>query len=90
MSLYEIVFSPTGGTAKVVGVLSAGLGEDPVRIDVTEGAGEVELGADDVVVIAVPSFGGHVPSTATERIAAVARAALKAACAQRRQPELFI
>lgn len=72
MSLYEIVFSPTGGTAKVAGILSAGLGEDPVRVDVTEEAGEVALGADDVAVIAVPSFGGRVPATATERIAAVA------------------
>lgn len=90
MSLYEIVFSPTDGAAKVVGLLSAGLGKDPVRIDVTEGSGEIALGADDVAVIAVPSFGGRVPATATERIAAVARAALKAACAQRQHPELFI
>lgn len=83
MSLYEIVFSPTGGTAKVAGILSAGIGEDSVRIDVTERPSDAELGPDDVAVIAVPSFGGRVPRTAAERVASLhgggARAVL--ACA---------
>lgn len=71
MSLYEIVFSPTGGTSRAAGILAAGLGTDPVRIDLTEHPSHAELGPDDVAVIAVPSFGGRVPRTATERIASL-------------------
>lgn len=71
MSFYEIVFSPTGGTSKVAGILAAELGADPVRIDLTEHPSDAELGPDDVAVIAVPSFGGRVPRTASERIASL-------------------
>lgn len=71
MSFYEIVFSPTGGTSKVAGILAAELGADPARIDLTEHPSDTELGPDDVAVIAVPSFGGRVPRTASERIASL-------------------
>lgn len=71
MSLYEIVFSPTGGTSRVARVIAAALGADPVRIDLTERPSDARLGPDDVAVVAVPSFGGRVPRVASERVASL-------------------
>lgn len=42
MSFYEIVFSPTGGTSKVAGILAAELGADPARIDLTVGLARLD------------------------------------------------
>ena len=71
MKIYEICFSPTGGTEKVAGFIAAKLGSDIVNIDLTDRKADfkgIVLNGDDVAVIAVPSYGGRVPAPAVERI----------------------
>lgn len=79
MSMVEIVFSPTGGTEKVADKLTARLAEccdiaDRQVVDLVNPAFNahlVEISSDDVVAIAVPSFGGRMPSTAAERLSQI-------------------
>ena len=73
MRCTQIIFSPTGGTQKVVDRLTAAWGEQR-RIDLcdrdTDFAAQALTG-EDVAVIAVPSFGGRVPALAAERLSAI-------------------
>jgi len=71
MKLYQIDFSPTGGTARVADVISKALEMPVSKIDLSEAATDfsaVSLEKEDLAVIAVPSYGGRVPATATQRI----------------------
>lgn len=63
MSTYAIYFSPTGGTRKVVELLTSEL-DSCTEIDLI-GKGvdkDQAFGKDDVCVIGVPSYGGRVPA----------------------------
>lgn len=74
MKLYDIVFSPTGGTQKVAALLTAALGGEVTRIDLADSKQNfhaVQLTKEDVAVISVPSYGGRVPAVAVERLAAL-------------------
>ncbi len=74
MKYSNLVFSPTGGTAKVVDALVSGWGEAVQTVDLTDIGTEfqkITFGPDDTVVMAVPSYGGRVPGLAAERIAAI-------------------
>ena len=71
MKLYNIVFSPTGGTKKVAAYLTGGLGGDAIPVDLTDSKRDfstVQLTQDDVAVISVPSYGGRAPAVAVERL----------------------
>ena len=71
MKCIQIVFSPTGGTGRVAAIVSKGLAGDMERIDLTDSKADfsrASFDAEDVVVIAVPSFGGRVPSVAVHRL----------------------
>lgn len=70
MKLYEIVFSPTGGTEKVSQVLAGALSDDVTAVNLLDSSSveKCSLTEKDVAVISVPSFGGRVPSAAAERI----------------------
>ncbi|MCD8322294.1 MAG: 4Fe-4S binding protein [Oscillospiraceae bacterium] len=71
MKLYEITFSPTGGTKKAADILSYGLAEQILEIDLcdrTQDLSAVVLDEDDIALIAVPSYGGRVPQTALDRL----------------------
>lgn len=71
MKLYEISFSPTGGTKKVADCLAEALSEDIHPIDLTEMREDfraLSLKETDTAVIAVPSYGGRVPAPAVERL----------------------
>lgn len=83
MKLYNIVFSPTGGTKKVADYLTGALEGDITTVDLTDSKPDlnaVSLTKEDVAVISVPSYGGRVPAVAVERLGMVhgnrARAAL--------------
>ncbi|MGI6216893.1 MAG: EFR1 family ferrodoxin [Coriobacteriales bacterium] len=70
MSCYKIVFSPTGGTKKVVDILGEVLGSDK-EIDLcdrTADFSEFAFSPDDVCLVGVPAFGGRVPAVAVERL----------------------
>ena len=71
MKLYEIYFSPTGGTKKVTEIIGSAWTCEKERIDLMnprlEPAG-YSFTASDICIVAVPSFGGRVPETALERL----------------------
>lgn len=71
MKTYEICFSPTGGTQKVAGILSEAISAGTVHIDLTDrrvDTGSIVLTADEVALVAVPSYSGRVPAVAAERL----------------------
>lgn len=71
MKLYNIVFSPTGGTQKAATVLTDALEGEETRVDLTDSKQDfrtVQLTREDVAVISVPSYGGRVPAVAVERL----------------------
>lgn len=71
MNVIEIVFSPTGGTAKVADIIGKRWSESPVKIDLSDAKADLsqcEIAEQDMVVIAMPSFGGRVPAVAIERL----------------------
>lgn len=71
MSLYEILFSPTGGTQRVSGILCSALGEVRTKIDLTDrrfDPASLRLSPEDICVVSVPSFAGRVPVPAAERL----------------------
>ena len=74
MKLYDIVFSPTGGTKKVADDLIGALEGDVTTVDLTDSKQDfraVLLTKEDVAVISVPSYGGRVPAVAAERLGMV-------------------
>ncbi len=67
----KIVFSPTGGTQKVVDIISQVWKVPQTTIDISDP--EIELNecvftGHDLCIVAVPSFGGRVPEIAVERL----------------------
>lgn len=81
MSLYEIIFSPAGGTKKVSGVVSRAMGPEARQIDLTDRTVDFSafrFARDDVCIVAVPSYGGRVPGPAVERLKAMSGGGAKA------------
>lgn len=71
MSLYKIVFSPTGGTKKTADLITSDFGEEIKSIDLMDRNGDYSsyrFKEGDICFVAVPSFGGRVPFTAADRI----------------------
>ena len=77
MKLYEIVFSPTGGTKKVSDILCGPwqeAGYEKETIDLTDRKQDFSryrMEEEDVCLVSVPSFGGRVPDIAAKRIAQI-------------------
>ena len=74
MNVFEIVFSPTGGTEKVSGFVAGALGGDVATVDLTDSGLDfhgVSMAKDDVAVISAPSYAGRVPAVAVERLGMV-------------------
>lgn len=68
MSCYLITFSPTGGTAKTAEILASAIADHWNPIDLLHPVSERNFTADDVCLIALPSFGGRIPTTSAERL----------------------
>lgn len=71
MSVYQIIFSPTGGTKKAADIFAKALRKPYKTMDLTDSAvdfSEITFQENDLCIIAVPSFGGRVPAAAAERI----------------------
>jgi len=66
-----ITFSPTGGTKHVAETLAAVIAGNWNPIDLLRPIPEIELTSKDVCLIAVPSFGGRIPTAAAERLAKI-------------------
>ena len=74
MNYATMIFSPTGGTEKVTAALTVPWGGAARSVDLTDAATDfsgVVFQPEDVVVIAVPSYGGRIPGLASERIGRV-------------------
>ena len=74
MSIYEITFSPTGGTGKAAHLLTGALGGPVTPVDLTDSRADFSdtaLAPGDVAVIAVPSYAGRVPAVARERLSRI-------------------
>lgn len=59
MSVFEIVFSPTGGTEKVSCLVAGALDKNTVTVDLTDSGldfSAVSMTEDDVAVISVPAM----------------------------------
>ena len=71
MNFVEIIFSPTGGTEKVAHILGRQLGENTVKIDLSDAKidfTKCEITPEALVLVAMPSFGGRAPAAAIERL----------------------
>ena len=75
MNVVEIVFSPTGGTEKVAHIVGTHWSENPVKIDLCDAKADFtkcKITGQDMVLIAMPSFGGRAPAVAIERLKQIA------------------
>ena len=71
MSVFEIVFSPTGGTRKVSGLVAGALDNNTVTVDLTDSGldlSAVSMAEDDVAVISVPAYAGRIPAVVADRL----------------------
>ncbi len=69
MSVFEIVFSPTGGTQKVSGLVAGALDKNTVTVDLTDSGldfSAVSMTEDDVAVISVPAYAGRIPAVVAD------------------------
>ena len=64
-----ITFSPTGGTKRTADILASAIADQWNHIDLLRPISKISLTADDICLIAVPSFGGRIPTTTAERLA---------------------
>ena len=82
MRTVQIVFSPTGGTQRVADLITGAWGLPVTQFDLSDpavGCTVLQLDAQDLALIAVPSFGGRVPALV-----------IKKACLVRKECELYI
>ena len=65
MRIFQILFSPTGGTKKAAAPFAEVFGQEVSTIDLTDASmdfSQISLDKEDICVVAVPSFGGSRPS----------------------------
>lgn len=68
MANYIALFSPTGGTRRVAEILAEELGSNWQEIDLCRETEEKTLHKEDLLLAAVPSYGGRVPAVAAKRL----------------------
>ena len=66
--LYNIYFSPTGGTKKVADILAGNLGGEVCEVDICCDIEKMSLQTGEVCLVSVPSFAGRVPQIAVDRM----------------------
>lgn len=72
MNLSLIYFSPTGGTERIARKLAQAISSQCREMDLSSrSATPPTLSADDIAVIAVPSFSGRMPALAAQRLRAI-------------------
>lgn len=68
MQIYNIFFSPTGGTKKVSDIISKELSQNIEEIDLSKiSLSQHDLNGD-LAIISMPSYGGRAPQIAIERL----------------------
>lgn len=74
MSCTQLIFSPTGGTKKAADALCAPWGLPVETIDLCDRKktfSQIAFQPEDLVLLAVPSYGGRVPALAAQRLSQV-------------------
>lgn len=74
MNYAQVVFSPTGGTMRVAQAVTKGWNKEVTTVDLTDTAQDFSqyvFQPDDLLLIAIPSYGGRVPALAADRIAKI-------------------
>ena len=69
MKFYNIFFSPTGGTKKVADIVAKGTKLNAEEIDLIKEPDKlmkVNFEKEDLCLVAVPSYGGRIPSVVTD------------------------
>ena len=69
MRFYNIFFSPTGGTEKIADIVAKGTKLDAEEIDLIKEPDKlmkVKFEKKDLCLVAVPSYGGRIPSVVTD------------------------
>ena len=77
MSVSSLVFSPTGGTARVMDILGTVFQPDHT-IDLCTDIAPMSLAGDDLVLIGLPSYGGRIPAGTGEKLHRIAGNGAKA------------
>ncbi len=75
MNVKEIVFSPTGGTEKVSQIITGQWSGNAIKIDLSDSGTDFtkyEIEKEDMVLVAMPSFGGRAPAIAIQRLKQIA------------------
>lgn len=70
MRVYNLIYSPTGGTERVMNILGHAFGVTDA-IDLCAPVESMELTADDLALIGLPSFGGRIPAGSGDRIRSI-------------------
>ncbi len=81
--VFNITFSPTGGTQKAADCLCAALSRECISVDLCDrffDGNAVSLCKNDLCVISVPSYAGRVPAAAAERLSALSGNGALAVC----------
>ena len=69
MNCVQLIFSPTGGTMRAAKAITDPWGPGVETIDLTDPAlTDRAFQKEDLVLIAVPSYGGRVPELAAQRL----------------------
>lgn len=71
MKIFEIIFSPTGGTQKCADIFAAAFGKEVELVDLTDYAYDftsTNITKEDICIIAAPAYGGRIPETAASRL----------------------
>lgn len=71
MKYFQLIFSPTGGTKKAADAVTRHWDSDVETIDLSDPEADFAkciFKAEDVALIALPSYGGRVPAVAIERL----------------------
>lgn len=74
MNYAQVVFSPTGGTMRVAQAVTKGWNKEVTTVDLTDTAQDFSqyvFQPDDLLLIAIPSYGGRVPALAVDRMAKI-------------------
>lgn len=74
MKYIQMIFSPTGGTEKAAEAITLAWSALVETIDLTDRKADFskcEIGAEDIVLVALPSYGGRVPALAAKRLSQV-------------------
>ena len=69
MKFYNIFFSPTGGTKKVAEIVAKGTNPESEEIDLIKEPDKlmkVKFEKEDLCLVAVPSYGGRIPSVVAD------------------------